>query len=149
MINHIGTEINLFISLIKYSGEFFYKDINYVAKFPEKDRIFNIFNDENHEEMNLRREHMIYLSCTMISIASESALPTEVKRWNGERMIAQNKGRKRYSFIGREENQSSFCKIILNDKCGTFRGLKSVPDMPPSSAMKLWPIKTFPRTIFA
>ena len=124
-------------------------DFNYVAKFPEDGRIFNIFNDEKFEELNVRREHMIYLSTTAICIASETGLQPEAKRWTGERSIAQNKGKKRYSYIGREDYESDFCKMILDNKYGTFRGLSSVPDMPPGNSMKLWPMKSFPRTIFA
>lgn len=124
-------------------------DYNFCAKFPEADRRFNIFNDENFLDHNIRREHMLYLSCTVICIASEAIIQPEAKRWMGERSIMQMKSKKKYSFIGREEYETFFCKIVLDSKSGTFKGLRNVPDAPPSPTIKLWPIKSFPRTIFA
>ena len=129
-------------------GEYFYMDINFCAKFPESERRFNIFNDENFLDHNIRREHLIYLSCEVICIASEAIIQPEAKKWMGERSITQIKSKKKYTFVGREEQESYFCKMVLNNKCGTFKGLKDIPDVPPTNAFKLWPIKSFPRTIF-
>ena len=123
-------------------------DLNFCAKFPEAERRFNIFNDENFLDHNIRREHMIYLACTVICIASEAIIQPEAKRWMGERSIMQIRSKKKYTFIGREMENSLFCKCVLNSKCGTFKGLNAVPESPPSNAFKLWPIKSFPRTIF-
>lgn len=123
-------------------------DFNFCAKFPERARRFNIFNDENFLDHNIRREHLIYISCEVICIASEAIIQPEAKKWMGERSITQIKSKKRYTFVGREEQESYFCKMVLNSKCGTFKGLKDIPDGPPTNTIKLWPIKSFPRTIF-
>ena len=123
--------------------------MNFSAKFPSNERKFNVFNDENVMELNIRREHMMYMSCTAIFAASESMLQPEARRWTGERSIAQNRGKKKYRFIGREDEEMFFCKSILDGKNGTFNGLKHIPHGAPPNNIKLWPLKSMVKTIFA
>ena len=93
---------------------------------------------------------MIYLSCESIAKSSESILQAEARRWKGERSITYAKGKKKYTFIGREDFHQNFSDLIIDPKIGTFKGLDSIPkEGEPLAQYKLWPIFGFDRTLFA
>ena len=108
-----------------------------------------IYNDENFGEASHDRVHMIYLSVIIIAKSSEANLLTEARKWKGESNIAIGKGKKRYTFIGRESIAQEVNDDIINKKLGTFKGLHCIPDAQPVANYKLWPIVGTERTLFA
>ena len=125
-------------------------DYNFNINFPDEDRALHLFNDEKSSEIPHRRVHMIYLSCVAIAKSSESILQTEARKWRGERNIAYAKGKKKYTYIGRENFCQHFSDHIIDSKTGTFKGLDSIPkEGEPLAQYKLWPICGFDRTLFA
>ena len=109
-----------------------------------------MFNDEGVNEASNRRVHMIYLSCEAIAKSSETVLQTEARRWTGERSIAYAKGKRKYSYIGRENFKQIFSDQVVNVKNGTFKGVDKIPrDGEPLAQYKLWPIIGPERTLFA
>ena len=125
-------------------------DFNYNIAFPEAERIINFFNDESFSDVAHRRVHMIYMSVEVIAKSSDSTLQTEARRWAGERSITYAKGKRKYSYIGREDFSQEFSDTIINPKIGTFRGVSRIPrEGEPLAQYKLWPIVGFDRTLFA
>ena len=131
-------------------GSFQYKDWNFVTHFDENDRLLQMFNDMKFIERPHKREHLIYMSCTVVAKVSESVLPPEARKWVGERSIALCKNkRKEYRFIGRESIDQEYGDLLINHKLGSFRGSEEVAVNPPEVPLKMWPLKCALRTYFA
>ena len=108
-----------------------------------------IYNDENFNDAPSDRVYMVYLSAVIIAKSSEANLLTEARKWKGESSIAIGRGKKRYTFIGRENITQEVNDDIINRKLGTFKGLHCIPDAQPLANYKLWPIIGTARTLFA
>ena len=94
------------------------------------------------------REHMLYLQCTGVFMTSETIPGSEIKKWDGERVMNKGKGRKKLRFVGREMDPQFISKMIIS-ATRTFNGSEAIPNDWPAENCNLWPIKTGNRTLFA
>ena len=135
------------VSLTYFVGEHAYKDLNFHARFDPELKFRRVYNDDKVDKPLHFREHMFYLQSTAVFLTSDAALGL-LKRWDGERLTCNSKGRKRMTFVGREQCKTQFAKMVLKAPW-TFKGSESIPmEGWPQEMYNLWPLKTGKRTIF-
>ena len=107
-----------------------------------------IYNDDKTERPMFYREHMLYLQCTGVFLTSEFLPGSDIKKWDGESVFNNGKGKKKIRFIGREMDPQFISKLIVKSPW-FFRGSEAIPADWPMENCNLWPIKTGNRTLFA
>ena len=141
-------ENEIYESNYRFIGGLGYRNLHKINKVFENDVTISFFNDNHEQKPVFKREHLIHAEVTGIFGSSEGMFTTEQRNWNGRADICiKSKAKKRMSFAGRENRETTFAKTVINPRTRTFNGSDKLPILRPSADTKLYPIDRTNRVI--
>ena len=144
----LGKKMKINVSSFDVIGSLGYANLHVINKVSENDTSISFFNDDQDQKPIFRREHLIHAETMGVFGSSEGMFTTEQRNWNGRADICvKSRAKKRMSFAGRENKETSFSKTVINPKTNTFNGSDRLPISRPTADTKLYPLDRTNRTI--
>ena len=136
-------------------GHFYIKPLHQIVRVATPDSDQSYYNEESDQPHGLfnQKRHLFYAKVDIQVGLSSTTIPTELFNWNNgpSALISLNKSKKVnfYTYTGRQSiKQVHHPRILTHNR---FNGMGSVPRDPKTvltSAYKLFPLMTGPRTLF-
>ena len=141
------TRLSLIIHL--FTGKLWFRDLNSISKVDHEKFELEIFNDDKHDDLIFKREHLIMMEATLITGFSLMPFTAELKRWDGGSEICySSRNRRKINFAGIDLPKPTHTSkmICWNPDGATFKGASYIQPERPNPLHKLYPVNLHNRT---
>ena len=132
-----------------FIGKLWFRDLNSISKVDPERFELEIFNDDKHDDLVFKREHLIMMEVTLITGFSLMPFTAELKRWDGGSDICySSRNRRKINFAGIDLPKPLHTNkmICWSPDGASFKGASNIKPEKPNPLYKLYPVNLHNRT---